>query len=376
MFRAAIVLAVLCAMLGPSAAQDHRKEPVRIPFAAAGPRGLEALLVRPSDGRRYPLALISHGTPRDADTRRQMTPGRYQVQAIEFARRGFAVLIVMRRGYGDSGEDYVENSGPCGRRDYLRTAMTSAEDLRAAVEAMRKRSDVTTQGMIAIGQSAGGFASIALAANPPAGLVAVINFAGGRGSRADNDVCDQDKLVEAFGVMGRTARVPMLWVYSENDLFFWPELAKRFHAAFQASGGRAKFVSAPSFGRDGHSLFSPRGTSIWLPMVDAFFREQNLGLRTPLPPPSADTLPPPPQLVGTGREAFKQFVLAGDHKAFALSSGGRRFGWRAGMRSEREARIAAIEACERIGRSCNIYAVDDELESDRLRDAKPAAPAR
>ena len=376
MRHAAIVLATLCAMLGPSAAQDYRKEPVRIPFAAAGPRGLEALLVRPADGRRYPLALISHGTPRDAEMRRQMTPGRYQTQAIEFARRGFAVLIVMRRGYGDSGEDYVESSGTCGQRDYLRVARISADDLRAAIEAIAKRSDVTTQGMIAIGQSSGGFASIALAANPPAGLVAVINFAGGRGSRGDNDVCDQDSLVEAFGVMGRTARVPMLWVYSENDLYFWPELSKRFHAAFQASGGRAKFVMTPPFGRDGHSLFSPGGASIWLPMVDAFFREQDLGLRTPLPPPSTDALPPPPQLVGTGREAFKQFVLAGDHKAFALSTGGRRFGWRAGMRSEREARIAAIEACERVGESCNIYAVDDELESDRPSQPKPAVPAR
>jgi dienelactone hydrolase len=376
MRRAAIVLAMLCAMLVPALAQDYRKELLRIPFAGAGPRGLEALLVRPADGRRYPLALISHGSPRDAERRRQMTPGRYRMQAIEFARRGFAVLIVMRRGYGDSGENYAESSGSCGQRDYLRTAMISADDLRAAVEAMRKRGDVTTEGMIAIGQSAGGFASVALAAQPPPGLAAVINFAGGRGSRGDNDVCDQDSLVGAFGAMGRTARVPMLWVYSENDLYFWPELSKRFHAAFQASGGRAKFVMAPPFERDGHSLFTRRGASIWLPMVDAFLSEQNLGLRTPLPPPATDTLAPPPQLVGSGREAFKEFVLAGDHKAFALSTGGRRYGWRAGMRSEREARVAAIEACERTGESCNIYAVDDELESDRLRQTKPAVPAR
>jgi dienelactone hydrolase len=375
MRRAAIVLATLCAILVPSAAQDYHKEPLRIPFAAAGPRGLEALLVRPADGRRYPLALISHGSPRDAERRRQMTPGRYRMQAIEFARRGFAVLIVMRRGYGDSGENYAESSGSCGQRDYLRTAMISADDLRAAVEAMRKRGDVTTEGMIAIGQSAGGFASVALAAKPPPGLAAVINFAGGRGSRGDNDVCDQDSLVGAFGAMGRTARVPMLWVYSENDLFFWPELSKRFHAAFQASGGRAKFVMAPPFGRDGHSLFSARGASIWSPIVDAFFSEQKLGLRTPLPA-STDALPPPPQFGGSGREAFKQFLLAGDHKAFALSTDGRRYSWRAGMRSEREARVEAIEACQRTGQSCSIYAMNDELESDRLRQARPAVPAR
>lgn len=362
--RAAIVLAILCALLCPSAAQDYRREQLRVPSSAAGARGLEALLVRPADDRRYPLALLSHGSPRDAEVRRQMTPGRYYMQAIEFARRGFAVLIVMRRGYGISDGDYAEGASRCGRSEYLKSANESAQDLRAAIEAMQRRSDVTTQGMIAIGQSAGGLASIALAGNAPPGLAAVINFAGGRGSRGDNDVCGEDELVEAFGTLGRTARVPMLWVYSENDLYFWPELARRFHAAFQASGGRAKFVAAPAFGRDGHSLFSPRGASIWIPMVDAFLRDENLGLRTPLPPPSTDVLSPPVQFRNQGREAFKQYLLAGEHKAFAVSKSGR-FGWRTGMRSEREARVAALEACERTGDSCSIYAVDDDLEIDR-----------
>jgi dienelactone hydrolase len=361
--RAAIVLAILGAALSSALAQGYRKESLRIQFVAAGPRGLEAVLVRPADGRIYPLALMSHGTPRDPADRATMAPGRYHRHAIEFARRGFAVLIVMRRGYGSSDGAYVESSGNCGTRDYLRAGRISSEDLRAAVEAMRNRTDVTTQGMIAVGQSAGGFASVALAASAPQGLVAVINFAGGRGSRAANDVCDQDRLVEAFGAFGRTARVPMLWVYSENDQFFWPDLARRFHTAFQASGGRAKFVAAPAFGKDGHSLFSLRGAPIWVPMLDEFLREQDLGLRTPLPPPSADSLPLPP-LGENGRAAFKEYLLAGEHKAFALAKSGR-FGWRASARSEREARAAAIEICERTGETCSIYAADEQLESER-----------
>lgn len=361
--RTAIVLALLCATLCPSAAQDYSREPLRIPSSAAGPRGLEALLVRPADGRRYPLALITHGSPRDAQARRQMTPGRYQMQAVEFARRGFAVLIVMRRGYGTTDGEYAAGASRCGPSEYLKSANESARDLRSAIEAMQTRSDVTTQGMIAIGQSAGGLASLALAADAPQGLAAVFNFAGGAGSRADHNVCGEDALVEAFGTFGRTARVPMLWVYSENDQYFWPELAQRFYTAFQASGGRAKFISAPTFGRDGHSLFSPRGAPIWTPMVDAFLREENLGLRTPLPPPAATGLPPPAAFRGSGLDSFKQFLLAGDHKAFAISKSGR-YGWRAALRSEREARVAALEACEKGGDSCSIYAVDDELESD------------
>ena len=95
-------------------------------------------------------------------------------------------------------------------------ANASAADLRAAVDAMSRRADVTTQGMIALGLSAGGFASIALSADPPPGLAAVINFAGGRGSRADDDVCDEAALVRAFAAMGKTSRIPMLWVYAEQ----------------------------------------------------------------------------------------------------------------------------------------------------------------
>lgn len=362
--RTVLILLLLCAALSPAGAQSYQREPLRIPFSAAGGRGLEAVLVRPADGRRYPLALLTHGSPRDAEMRRQMTPGRYQTQAIEFARRGFAVLIVMRRGYGLSDGDYAESASRCGPAEYLRSAGESARDLRAAVEAMQTRADVTTQGMIAVGQSAGGLASVALAAGAPPGLAAVINFAGGRGSRGDNNVCGEDALVEAFGTLGRTARVPMLWVYAQNDLYFRPDLAQRFHGAFQASGGRAKFLAAPAFGRDGHSLFSASGAPVWIPMIDAFLRDENLGLRVPLPPPATDALPPPAQFGERGRTAFKQYLLAGEHKAFALSTSGR-FGWRAGARTEREARVAALEACEQTGDRCDIYAVDDELESER-----------
>jgi dienelactone hydrolase len=300
----------------------YSRENLRIPFAAAGPRGLEVQLIRPADGRTYPLALLTHGAPRDASDRPKMAPGAYHTQAIEFARRGFAVLIVMRRGFGDSGTTYAEQAAGCTRAAYLHRATASAQDLRVAITFMQKRADVTTNGMIAMGQSAGGLAAIALAADSPPGLAAVFNFAGGRGAYADNKVCNPDALVAAFAQLGRTARVPMLWVYSENDLSFGPEIAKRLHTAFQASGGRAKFAAAPAFARDGHFLFSSDGASIWTPLVDTFLREQNLGLRTPLPPPASDGLPLPPRLSDKGRESFKRYLLEGDQRAFAVSPRG------------------------------------------------------
>lgn len=353
-----VALGVLAA--SPAAAQTYHREELRIPFAEAGARGLEAVLIRPGDGKRYPLAVMSHGAPRNNDDRPNSSPNRYYTQSIEFARRGFAVLTVMRRGYGDSDGAYAEYSGPCGQRDYLASARQSARDIRAAVEAMRKRSDLTTNGMIAIGQSAGGFASIAFAAEAPPELAAVISFAGGRGSRGENDVCDEQRLVEAFGTLGRTARVPMLWVYSENDLYFGPDLARRFHGAFQKAGGRAHYIAAPAFGTDGHSLFSPPGRSVWLPMVEDFLRAQKLGLAEPLALPAISALPPPPRFAGSGRDAFVTYLQSGPHKAFAVSPNGR-FAWRSGMRNADEARKAAIEACEKSGVTCSVYAINDAL---------------
>ena len=314
MTRAAMLAALIVGIaLQPAAAEPFYREDLRIPMEAAGPRGLEAMLLRPSGTRRYPLALISHGAPREGSARAPMSPyGSYR-QALEFARRGFAALVLMRRGYGDSGGQYAESSGPCGQREYLRAAWQSASDLRAAIEAMSSRTDVSTNGMIAVGVSAGGFASLALSADPPPGLAAAINFAGGRGSRADNDVCDEDALVRAFATLGRTSRIPTLWIYAQNDKFFGPELVRRMHTAFTGAGGRAQFIDVLPFGDDGHSLFS-RGISLWTATVDSFLRDQNLGTRDIAAMPAPSPISPPPQLRDKGRAGFSDYLSASPHR--------------------------------------------------------------
>jgi dienelactone hydrolase len=299
-----------------------------------------------------------------------MSPYESYRQALEFARRGFAALVFMRRGYGDSGGQYAESSGPCGRREYLRAASQSASDLHAAIEAMRNRTDVSTNGMIAVGVSAGGFASLALTADPPPGLAAAINFAGGRGSRADNDVCDEDALVRAFATLGKTSRIPTLWIYAQNDKFFGPELVRRMHIAFTGAGGRAQFIDVPPFGDDGHSLFS-RGISLWTPMVDSFLRDQNLGTRDIAAMPARSPMPPPPQLRDKGRAGFADYLSASPHRAFAVSPKGA-FAFRSGRRSTREAAEAALTACAEYAADCALYAVDDHLAI--FSNVRPAVP--
>ena len=193
----------------------------------------------------------------------------------------------------------------------------------------------------------------------PPGLAAAISFAGGRGSRADDDVCDEEALVRAFATLGRTSRIPMLWIYAENDKFFRPDLARRMHAAFHRRRRPRRIDRAPAFGDDGHTLFS-RGIPLWTPMVDRFLREQNLGMRELAAAPLRRRFRRRPGCGEKGRAAFADYLAASPHKAFAVSpSGG--FGYRGGQRSAAEAQDAALAGMRKICGDCAVYAVDDEL---------------
>ena len=77
--------------------------------------------------------------------------------------------------------------------------------------------------------------------------------------------------------------MPTLWVYTENDRFFRPDLAARLVAAFREGGGRATFVAAPAYGADGHGLFSLGGQPVWEPIVDAFLAAHGLSTAETVP---------------------------------------------------------------------------------------------
>jgi dienelactone hydrolase len=358
-WRLFVVAVALLLAASPAHGQStpFTREMLRIPMAEAGQHGLEAMLIRPAADGRYPLALVNHGSPRSAADRPGMTPLALLPHATEFARRGWAAAVVMRRGFGDSGGGFAERPGPCHSPNYVAAATISTADLRVAIAHLAKRSDINASRMISIGVSAGGFATVALTANPPAGLVAAINFAGGRGSPKDDEVCGEDQLVAAYGVFGKRSRIPMLWIYAENDRYFGPALAERFHAAFLAGGGKAEFVRHPPFGEDGHFLFAA-GIPLWTRHVDGFLKGQNLVLRETLLPVPIAQIAPPPQLSENGRKAFADFLAAAPHRAFAMSTKGA-FGWRSGRRNIDVAKQEALERCQKRDSDCRIVAVDD-----------------
>lgn len=347
--------------------QDIVVTELRIPTHSSGKKGLEAVMVRPNDSQRHPLALMTHGTPRQADTRPAMTPLAMIPQAREFARRGWTAVIVMRRGYGDSGGGYAEDGHACSRNpDFVGPTREAVKDLRDATAYLITRPEVDSSRMIGVGISAGGLAMVGLASDPPPGMVAAISFAGGRGSDAPDHVCNAAVLVEAFGDFGRHAKIPMLWVYAANDHFFSPQLAQAFYAAYNHNGGKATFLAVGPFGQDGHHLFSPRGISLWTPMVDQYLKSQNLVLRDSLLPIDVPAVDPPAYLSGHGLDEFHFYLLGAPHKAFAASPDGH-VGAAFAQRTAADAQKHALENCAKATENhtpCTLVMSDDQKAPD------------
>lgn len=232
---------------------------------------IDVTVFRPTGKGPFPIVVLSHGSPRDAADRRREGRQRLVEQSAPFVAMGYAVLVPTRRGYGESGGSWAEAYGPCAAPDYWSAGLETARDLHAAVDAVRAQPWANASRIVLVGQSAGGFGSLAAAAQRLEGLLAVVNFAGGRGSRGPDDICGESRLVEAVGRYGGAARVPTLWIYSVNDRFFGPEVARRMHRAFTAAGGSAEFVQAPAIGLDGHAYFAT-AMADWAPRVEGFLR--------------------------------------------------------------------------------------------------------
>jgi dienelactone hydrolase len=250
-----------------------REQLYRIPFDDSGRILLVTRVCRPPGEARGPLVVINHGSPPDPAQRPRWATPTCGPIAEWFTRRGYVVARPLRRGYGATGGAWAEGYGRCASADFIAGGLASAADLAAVVRYMRTLPFVAHDRLLMVGVSAGGWASLAYASRYPDGLVAAVNFAGGRGGHRDNVPnrnCSPDRLVADAGTLGAAVRVPTLWIYAANDSFFDPALVRRMHGAFVAGGGRAQLVQPPPFGRDGHELFSDAGLPIWGPIVGGF----------------------------------------------------------------------------------------------------------
>jgi len=252
---------------------------VRIPMTERGPGGkrltLEATVYRPAGDGPHAVLVFNHGSTGGGTIAPSITirPSR---QAQFFVERGFAVLAPMRRGRGASDGAHEEYEGSC-EPEVLRAGLGRAiEDVDAAMVYLRAQPWADPERVLIAGQSRGGILSVAYAAERPGTVRGVINFAGGWTSQR----CDEGGRSfnqAAFRSAGGRTRIPMLWLYAEEDRYYSAAWIRRYHEAFVEARGVATLILFPAFGADGHRLVDR--VEMWKVAADDFLRRLNLSSR-------------------------------------------------------------------------------------------------
>jgi len=326
---------------------------------------LETTVFKPAGSGPFPIVVINHGKS-PGDVRHQ---GRYRplMAARYFLQRGYVVVVPMRQGFSNSTGNYIDagcNIESNGREQ--------AKDVRAALDYVTAQPYADKNKILVLGQSHGGWTTLAFGTFNYPGVKGLVNFAGG----LRHDSCGPwtANLVNAARRYGAETTVPSLWFYGDNDSYFGPTTFRLMHEAYASGGARARLVAFGKLGRDAHLMFSSlAGRGIWQPEVNGFL--QQLGLphevtrpqyanpsSVPVPPrtdfASLYTLESVPYVSEKGKAGYAAFLAKDFPRAFALAPNG---AW-ASASGDTDPHKRALDSCNKDGQSaCKLYAVDDAV---------------
>jgi len=323
---------------------------------------LETTIFKPPGDGPFPLVIMNHGkaigNPHDQPRDRFLAISR------EFVKRGYAVVIPMRKGFSKSSGDYVDPG--C---DMSAQGRGQADDLQGVLEYLDTQSWVDRDRVLIAGQSYGGLATIAFGARHFPGVRGLINFAGGL--KMHGGSCRwQDSLVQAFAEFGAHTNLPSLWFYGENDQHFGPELAARMHDAYVQAGGLAKLIAYGPFKKDAHGMSGSRdGVRIWWPETEKFLRE--IGMPTEpvialsdevkipkIEYAALDNVDAVPYLKDGGREQYRTFLGRSTPRAFAISPTG---AWSWAEDGDDPVAQVLTDCQKHSIEPCKLYAVDNNV---------------
>lgn len=273
----ACIVSLINAAPGMASPVEARDFALKIPIddGAGHPFIMQGHMCLPEGVSKPRLVVIAHGSPPSAADRPTMLLAGCHSEAVQwFLHRRRAVALLLRLGYGATGGPWTEGYDGCDKADFYKAGMETARQLDVMVEALARLPQLNPDGVIVLGQSAGGWGTLAYDSIAHPHVAAFIDMAGGRGGhyhdKPDSN-CHPERLIDAASRYGRTATSPVLWIASKNDSYFSPDLASSMAAAFNQAGGRAQFEAVGAFGDDGHHLFFGRDGSLkWGPIVERF----------------------------------------------------------------------------------------------------------
>jgi len=282
--RGNIALGMMLMTLTPASIAKTVDEVIELPVTVTNMSGrvithsIKLTVFRDDKRTHSPFLVLNHGRPARFEDFAKLGRVRYTDNSKYFISKGFVVFVPTRVGYGVTGGEDAEYSGPCPAKNYAPVYEAAAQQSIKVIEYARTLPYVDANKGLVVGQSFGGTAAIALAAKNLPGVVAAVNFAGGGGGNPDGrpgNPCRNDRLIELFSSYGATSRIPTLWAYSENDRYFGKEKPRAWFSAFLAKGGTGEFVQLPPLlpplGEDGHSSFT-RNPNAWRPSFEDFLR--------------------------------------------------------------------------------------------------------
>jgi dienelactone hydrolase len=326
---------------------------------------LETTLYKPEGAGPFPVVIINHGKaygdPRFQDRYRPLSGVRY------FLQRGYAVVVPMRQGFAKSEGSYI--GGGCNIES---NGEVQAGDVKAVLDYVIAQPWADREQMLMVGQSHGGWTTLAFGTLNYPGVKALVNFAGGL--RQNQCSAWERGLAIAAGSYARATRVPSLWFYGDNDSFFNTPTYQGMHAAYTGAGGQARLVAFGKFGSDSHSLFGARaGEKIWQGELTTFLKSVGLpgeaqsalakygkvsGMAIPEKTEFAALKDDSriPFLRDTGRAGYKLYLNKPIPRAFAIAPNGA-WGYADGGDDPLK---RSLNACNRNGKAqCKLYSVDD-----------------
>src|SRR6201989_526902 len=149
-----------------------------------------AYVVRPVGNGPFPLVVMNHGVALDQRERSFFPLVEFRDAAMWLARRGYMVVAPSGSGYGAAALDAPERGlyslfyskiGSCENSNFHDAGLAVALVDKWTIDYRADEKVAVPDGAIVVGQSAGGWAAIALSSQNISSVRAIITFAAGRG---------------------------------------------------------------------------------------------------------------------------------------------------------------------------------------------------